>query len=240
VVFFAVGCSAPYLQQDNGHWQSLFNGNNLDGWTVKHHPDDKDTTFFSVVDGCIEANSLHVDKHDYVWLLTNKEYQDFIFKFRFQAYRDSPGNSGIQIRSRYDDSAFWLDGPQIDIHPTGPWRCGMMWDETREVNRWIYPNIPKGEWVNESMAPGNLIFYYANEGNSWNEMEITAVGNKIKTVLNGITITDFEGEGILNDAIHKKYNVGERGFIALQIHRNDKLKIRFTDIWIKEIPEHSK
>lgn len=217
-------------------WVSLFNGKNLDGWTIKCNPKDKDTDFWKVVDGTIEANSLNVDKHDYVWLLSSKEYTNFIFAFKFLAFKDSPGNSGIQIRSRYDDKAYWLDGPQIDINPPGPWRTGMMWDETRGVQRWIFPNIPKGKWVNESMAPKGLEFYYAKDG-KWNEMEITVRGLSVKAVLNGTTVTDFDGAGILNDAIHKEHNVGEKGYIALQIHVNDKLKIRYKDLRIKELPK---
>jgi len=65
-------------------------------------------------------------------------------------------------------------------------------------------------------------------------MEITARGLKLKAVLNGGTIMDYDGEGVLNDVLHKQRNVGEKGHIALQIHTGDKLKIRFKDIQIRE------
>jgi hypothetical protein len=63
--------------------------------------------------------------HDYVWLATEDTYSDFILRLKFQAYRDSPGNSGVQIRSRYDDAAAYLDGPQVDINPAGAWRSAV-------------------------------------------------------------------------------------------------------------------
>ena len=219
---------------DEAGWQSLFNGRDLDGWTVKCKPEDRAKPYWKVEDGTIVADSMDGAKHDYIWLLTNKEYSDFVLRLRFQAFRDNPGNSGVQIRSRYDCAAGWLDGPQLDINPPGPWRTGMVWDETRGNQRWLYPNVPRGQWVNEAMAKPELKFRYSDEGDGWNEMEITARGVNLKAVLNGVTIMEFDGEGVLNDAVHKQRNVGERGHIALQIHTGDKLKIRFKDIQIRE------
>ena len=105
-------------------WQSLFNGNDLTGWTVKCKPEDREKGFWRVDKGTILANSMGQKGHDYVWLVSNKEYTDFVLRLRFQMFRDSPGNSGVQIRSRYDDEDGWLDGPQVDINPPGPWRTG--------------------------------------------------------------------------------------------------------------------
>ena len=175
--------------------------------------------------------------HDYVWLVTDREYSDFLLRLRFQAFRESPGNSGIQIRSRYDDEAGWLDGPQIDIHPSGPWRTGMIWDETRGSGRWLYPAVPKGQWVDPSMAKPDLRFYYADDEPAWNTLEITAVGTAITAVLNGITVTRYDGAGTLDDDTHRTHDVGRRGHIALQIHTGDQLRIRFRDIALQELPQ---
>lgn len=235
IVLLLAGCASepPIVAKEN--WVSLFNGKNLYGWTIKCKPADQKTTFWKVVDGTIEADSLKIKKHDYVWLVSNQEYKDFILNFKFQAFRNSPGNSGIQIRSRYDDQNFWMDGPQVDINPPEPWRTGMMWDETRDVSRWIYPDLPKGKWVNQSMAPKSIKMFYAEDSQKWNEMEITAIGNKIQAVLNGVLITNFNNNSILTDSAHEKYNVGQSGHIALQIHTGDQLKIRFQDILVKRI-----
>jgi hypothetical protein len=220
--------------EDEGAWTTLFNGKDLTGWTVKARPEDKAKNFWKVDDGAILADSMGAGKHDYVWLYSEKEYGDFVLRLRFQAYKDSPGNSGIQLRSRYDDAAYWLDGPQIDIQPPEPWRTGMMWDETRGARRWIYPNLPDGKWVDSSMAPKDHKFIFAGDGDGWNEMEIRAQGNKIEASLNGVKVANLDGAGILDDAIHKQRNVGRKGHIAIQIHANDQLKIRFKDIQIRE------
>ena len=139
------GCASQGVPSDHAGWTTLFNGKDLIGWTVKCVPADRDKEFWRVEDGVIFADSIGRNKHDYIWLLTDRPYSDFVLRLRFQAYRDSPGNSGVQVRSRYDDQAGWLDGPQIDIHPPKPWRTGMIWDETPDVKRWLYPDVPKGE-----------------------------------------------------------------------------------------------
>ena len=215
-------------------WVSLFNGEDLSGWVVKAKPEDQGKNFWFVNDGYIEANSLGRGDHDYIWLYTEKEYGDFEIKYQFQAFRESPGNSGIQVRSRYDEETYWLNGPQIDIHPPGFWRSGMMWDETRGNQRWIFPDIPDGEWVDSTMAIADHDLYF-EEDEVWNEMRVKARGTKIEAWLNGHKITDYEGAGTLDNTLHKNLNVGEKGHIALQIHTGDELKIRFKDIYIKEL-----
>jgi len=218
-------------------WKPLFNGRDLTGWTVKCKPADRNKDFWKVEDGTIVADSMDHKGHDYVWLVTDREYSDFLLRLRFQAFRENPGNSGIQIRSRYDDEAGWLDGPQIDIHPSGPWRTGMIWDETRDSGRWLYPAVPKGQWVDPSMAKPDLLFHYADDEPAWNTLEIRAVGATITAVLNGITVTRYDGAGTLDDDTHRTHDVGLRGHIALQIHTGDQLRIRFRDIALQELSQ---
>jgi hypothetical protein len=57
----------------------------------------------------------------------------------------------------------------------------------------------------------------------------------IETRINGNRVTVFDAQGILNDEIHKAKNAGEGGSIAFQLHINDELKIRFKDIFIREL-----
>ena len=216
---------------------SIFNGKDLSGWTVKAVPADADKNFWSVEHGAILANSVGQPDHDYVCLLTDKEYENFVLALEFQAFRNCQGNSGVQIRSRYDNKENWLDGPQIDINPPGYWRCGMIWDETRDNTRWLYPEIPKGTWVDTTMAVDGIKFYYSENEPAWNSLEIIADGPRLKAVMNGITIMEWDGDGVLNDDNHRKYNVGIKGHIALQIHKNDELKIRFRNIKIKELED---
>lgn len=214
-------------------WASLFNGKDLQGWTVKCKPEDQSKKYWTVKDGHIEVNSLGDSDHDYVWLMTDKEYKDFSLKLKFAAFRNSPGNSGVQIRSRYDEVEGWLDGPQVDIHPQGPWRSGMMWDETRGMNRWIYPDVAKDEWVDESMREKAPDLFYSDNDLRWNELEITVKAWSVVTYLNGTKITDFNNKSLLTTEHHKKYKVGKKGYICLQLHIKDELKMLYKDIMIK-------
>lgn len=216
-------------------WTPLFNGTDLAGWHVAGRPEDVAKGFWRVADGAIEADSMGRKGHDYVWLLSDGEYGDFELELQFQAFRDSPGNSGVQLRSRYDEEAFFLDGPQVDIHPRGPWRTGMIWDETRGSSRWLWPPVAKGRWVDESMAVSNRVWRFSDEGDGWNRLAVRAAGTHLRAELNGVAVMDWEGAGVLDDEVHRGRRVGLRGHLALQIHRNDELHIRFREVRIREL-----
>ena len=85
--------------------------------------------------------------------LTEDEYSDFERALKVQTYRDSKGNSGVQVRSRYDGDAGWLDGPQVGINPPAPWRSGFIYDETREAKIWISPIAGKPSVARPEHAP---------------------------------------------------------------------------------------
>lgn len=205
---------------------SLFDGSTLDGWTIQCLPKDRALSLaaWTVDQGTILANTLGHKDHFYIMLVTNKEYGDFVLRLRFQVERHVRGNSGIQIRSRYNAQTGWMEGPQIDINPPNPQLTGKLWNEGPGEHRWL-SNEP---------VPG-LKFFYADEGGGWNDLEITAQGMRIKSVLNGVTVVDYDGSGVLDDALHTKHNVGIRGAIGLQIHAYDELKLRFKDLRIKEL-----
>lgn len=222
-------------------WTNLFNGKSMDGWTVHCQSQDKDKVFWTVNNGAIECNSIGRPEHKYVWLMHEGEFSDFDLRLKFQVFRTSPGNSGVQFRSRYDSSenareGGWLNGPQADIHPPTPFRAGLIYDETDGVNRWIYPSMP--DWkVDEKDVPKaalqTCLVYADDNPNAWNTMEINCHGMKIETVVNGNKVIDFYATGILDDEIHKQKNVGTSGKIALQLHSSDELLIRYKDIQIK-------
>jgi hypothetical protein len=242
----AVVCGC--VQQTNNHgqnkdgWKSLFNGKDLSGWEVKCLSKDRDKMFWKVKDGVIECNSLGIPKHDYVWLMTEQEYSDFELRLKFQIFESSKGNSGVQFRSRYDDSdsaprGGWLNGPQIDIHPPMPLRTGLIYDETQGVRRWIYPSLEDSSIVVNKApraAHETELKYADNDPDAWNTLILVCNGMKIKTYVNGRNISDYDAAGILDDQLHKIHNVGTKGKFALQLHTGDELLIRFKDIEISE------
>ena len=233
---FIVLCFAS-CNQDK--WEQLFNGKDLSGWTVVCQPQDQDKGFWTVENEAILCNSTDRKDHDYVWLINDREFGDFELQLKFQAYSDSPGNSGLQFRSRYDYTAKdggWLNGPQVDINPPQPmpWRTGLIYDETDGVNRWIYPSLPNWEMPKE-YEPKEHIFKYSEDGDGWNDLTLICRGMHIKTLVNGIVRTDWDATGILDSELHMKHNVGRTGHFVLQLHSGDDLRMRFKDIRIKEL-----
>ncbi len=242
VVTFLSSC---LFSCNNGRWESLFNGEDLEGWTVKCLEADQGKLYWGVKDGSIVCSSMGDGDHNYVWLATEREFTDFHLKLKFQVFRESDGNSGVQFRSTYDNSdsanyGGWLNGPQVDIHGPLPFRTGLIYDETEGVRKWVHPSLP--DWrIEPEQAPESALLttlsYYEDDPETWNSMEIICKGMLVETFVNGNQVTIFNGEGILNDDAHRLQGSGEKGCIAFQLHMNDELKIRFRDIYIKELAQ---
>jgi hypothetical protein len=232
--------AAPPARDANAGWVSLFDGKSLGGWRVHCLPADVDKIFWTVRDGAIVCDSLGRKDHHYVWLVHEGEWADFELELEFQAFRSSPGNTGVQIRSRFDASPAapnggWLDGPQVDIHPPAPFRTGLIYDETRSEKRWIHPSLPSSKIEPRSTPPG-FTFRYAEDNDGWNQLRIMAHGTSVTTILNGVTTATFDGAGLLDNEAHRQLNVGLRGHIALQLHVRDELKIRFRRLRLRVLP----
>jgi hypothetical protein len=211
----------------DGGFVSLFDGKTFNGWTVRCLAKDTDLakTAWTVDKGTLLADTKGHKEQFYIWLTTNKEYGDFVLRLRFQCERGVNGNSGIQIRSRYIAETGWMEGPQIDIDPSRPQgTTGKLWNEGPGQHRWL---------SNEPVQGVKLL--YADEGDGWNDLEITAKGMRIKSVLNGVTVVDYDGSGVRDDELHKSHHVGTRGVIGLQIHQHNEVRLRFKDIRIKEL-----
>ena len=224
--------------RQNSEWEQLFNGKDLSGWTVECKPEDVDKKIWTVEDGAISCNSIDKGEHGHVWLVNEREFKDFELHLKFKAFADSPGNSGLQFRSRYDSNlqGGWMNGPQVDINPPEPmpWRTGLIYDETYREKRWIYPNLPGWE-MPEEYKPDKFIMKYSEDGDGWNELILICKGMQVKTIVNGIVRIDWDATGTLDNENHKKHNVGESGRFAFQLPSGNKLKIKYKDIRVKEL-----
>lgn len=211
---------------------SIFDGSSLSGWKVYANAEDVKKNYWIAEDGTITCNTMGDKNHGAVWLFYEKELQDFELKLKFQVYKNSPGNSGIQVRSRYYEGGD-IDGPQFDIHPPIPFRTGLLYDESDHYNRWLYPSKP--DWnISAEDVENRATLYYAEDSPAWNTLHIICQGTHLKSILNGVVVTDMDAKGIIDDNIHKEQNVGMSGKIALQVHAGDEILIRFKDILIKE------
>ena len=166
-------------------WQDLFNGRNLKGWTKLNG-----TAEYKIQEKGIVGISKSGTPNTF--LATNKMYDDFILEFDFKV--DDGLNSGVQFRSNslkeYQNGR--VHGYQFEIDPSDRSWTGGVYDEARRG--WLYPMTI------------NPIGQKAFKHNQWNKARIEAIGNSIRTWVNGVPCAD-----ILDD-------VTKSGFIALQVH----------------------
>lgn len=189
-------------------WQSLFDGESLEGWE-RHSGEAK----YTIEEGCIVGTS--VPKTGNSFLCTARTYSDFIFECEFKV--DPVLNSGIQFRSQFFDEATEIplgDGKtktipadrvfgyqyEIDNEPkrNRMWSAGI-YDESRRG--WLYPGS-KGGNAAEFSKQGQQVINV--EG--WNTVRIECVGDSIKTWLNGELRADFQDD------------LTPAGIFGLQVH----------------------
>ena len=222
------------IKKSNDGFISIFDGKTLDGWKVYSTKKDSEKNYWTVENASITCNTMGDKDHNAVWLFYEDTLDNFELKIKFQTYKTSPGNSGLQLRSAYNPETGNIDGPQIDIHPPSPFRTGLLYDESDDYNRWLYPNMPDHKLTPEE-ANNQSTSFYADESPAWNELHIICNGTQIKSILNGTVVTDFDGTGILDDLVHNAQGVGMSGKIALQVHGKNEILIRFKDIQLKKL-----
>lgn len=232
--------AAPELFAREG-WINLFNGRNLSGWTQK-----SGNARFFVEDGCIVGEAVSESDTNSV-LGTKKDYDNFILELDFKV--DHQLFSGVHIRSQYaaKDTPWEWDGRpltipaghvygylvMIDPSPNHRWWTATLYDQRwwtagiyDEMRRmWLYPGVLGGD-PDEFSRQGRKIFHT----NDWNHLRIEAVGDSLKTYLNGVLCA------------HVKDSMTLKGFIGLQVrawisdddHETlEGAKVRFKNIRLK-------
>jgi hypothetical protein len=166
-------------------WQPLFNGKDLTGWKQLGG-----AAKYTVKNG--EINGITVANTPNSFLITEKEYGDFIFEVDVKL--DSPSNSGIQFRSesKADFQNGKVFGYQMEIDPSPREWSGGVYDESRRG--WLYPME-----LNEKNK-------FRFKTGKWYHYKIECIGTSIKTFINGKQMAH-----VIDDATRK-------GFIALQVH----------------------
>jgi hypothetical protein len=170
----------------DGPWHELFSGKNLKGWERLDG-----SAEFRVEHGMIIGISKAGTPNTF--LATKKKYADFILEYEMKMDRGL--NSGVQFRStsHKPDGMPRVNGYQVecDDHADRPWVGGIYEEAARG---WLYP-----------MSYNQDAFRVFRPGD-WNQFRIEAIGNKIKTFVNGVSFAN-----LVDDA-------RTEGFIALQVH----------------------
>ncbi|MCA9041549.1 MAG: DUF1080 domain-containing protein [Planctomycetaceae bacterium] len=193
---------------------SLFNGQDVSGW---HHlagdkTETEGITGYVVNDGiikCAEGGK---------FLFTPEKYADFVFRLEYRL--PEGGNNGVGIRSSIPGNPAF-DGMEIQLLDDTAEKYKALGDY--QYNGSVYGVIPAER--------GHL-----NPVGEWNKMEITAIGSKIKVVLNGATIVDGDiVEATKNGILDKREHPGlfnETGHIVLCGHGDP---VEFRNISVKKI-----
>ncbi len=189
-------------EKDTTPWQEPFNGTSFDGWTIKGG-----NATYEIRDGVIVGKTVHDTPNTF--LTTDQHYGDFILELDYKV--DSTMNSGIQIRSNslphYRNGR--VHGYQIEIDPSKrSWSAGI-YDEQRRGWLNTLKNNPKAR--------------AAFKQNEWNHYRIEAIGDTLKTWINGVAASY-----LIDDKTAK-------GFIGLQVHSIGKDKQAGTEIKWKNI-----
>ena len=148
-------------------FKSLFNGKDLDGWTI--HGTEK----WYVNNGELVCES-GPDKQ-YGYLSTKKPYKNFDLRLKFKL--EANGNSGVFIRSGIEGTK--INGWQVEVAPLGHSTGGIYESYGRG---WLLKPNPEDE---KQLKP-----------HSWNMMRILAKNDSIITWLNGKKMVQLKDEKI--------------------------------------------
>lgn len=166
-------------------WTPLFNGKDLSGWKQTGG-----NAEYKVENGAIVGVTKLKTPNSF--LATEKKYGDFILEMEFKM--DENMNSGVQIRSIADSeiNGGRMHGLQYEIdNSPRAWTAGL-YDEARRG--WLYPL---------DLNPKAKAAYKHGE---WNKIRVEAIGNSVRTWLNGVPcanlIDDLTMEGIIGLQVH--------------------------------------
>jgi len=198
LVILASSCSQT--KEIGPPFVDIFDGKTLDGWHILGGD-----ASYEVKDGTIVGTSTLNTTNTF--LCSKELYSDFILEFEYKV--DPKLNSGVQIRSNsipvYRDGV--VHGYQIEIDPSErAWSAGIYEEQGRG---WLYSleENPKAQ--------------RAFKQNQWNSYRVEAIGDTLKTWINGV------------EAAHLIDDQTESGFIGLQVHGigNDKEKNGTQVVW---------
>jgi hypothetical protein len=184
-IMLVFSLTAVQAQKNKNGWVDLFNGKDLTGWKQLNGK-----AKYEVKDGAIVGTSVMDTPNSF--LTTEKDYGDFILECEVKV--DNKLNSGIQIRSlsKPEHQNGRVHGYQVEIDPADRAWSGGLYDEARRG--WLY--------TLEINPPAKKAF----KRDAWNKYRIEAIGNSIRTFVNGVPVA------------HVIDDMTPVGFICLQVH----------------------
>jgi len=142
------------------------------------------------------------------FLVYERELADFVLELELK--NDSPGNSGIQVRSHMENGL--VCGYQIEVDPSPRAWSGGLYDEAKS---WLQ-SLEHDEYARTAFHPGE-----------WNAYRIECCGPLIRAWVNGIPTCDF----------HE--SKARAGLLALQLH-DPATRVRWRNLRLWELPAPAK
>ena len=211
LIALLTGC----VSSQNNEWQSLFNGQDLQGW--RNYNQQSISEKWIVEDGTI-----HLTEKGGQHIVYDQPFKDFELKLQWKI--SERGNSGIFIRSSEGDQYPWMSGVEMQIlddekHPNGK-----------------NPLTKAGSCYDLIAAPVGAV----NKAMEWNDVHIIVKGSHYQFFLNGVKTADFDVESaewkaLIASSKFKKYpgfSENKQGFICLQDHADP---VWFRNIKIREL-----
>ncbi|MCH7409295.1 DUF1080 domain-containing protein [Belliella sp. DSM 111904] len=189
-------CNSEDPVEEDG-WVSLFDGQSLDGWKAVMGKAD-----FEIKDGEIVGTAVYGTPNTF--LITEETFEDFILEFELKINHIS-SNSGAMIRGQFDEAARdgqgLVYGYQIEADPSERAWSGGLYDEARRG--WLYPL---------ELNPEAKSAFKMGE---WNKYRIEAIGNEIKSWINGqevaYVVDDMDSRGFIGLQVHSIYDEAHAG-----------------------------
>jgi len=184
----------------DGQWKKLVK-KDLSAWEQLNG-----TAPFKVEKGGVVVGTTVLDSPN-SFICTKEKYSDFILEF--DTWFDPQMNSGVQFRSesKADYQNGRVHGYQVELDPSARAWSGGIYDEARRG--WLY-TLDKNPAGQKALKVGE-----------WNHYRVEAIGNSIRTWINGVPCAD------LVDGLTPS------GFIALQVHSigTDQTKVGLQVKW---------
>lgn len=190
--------------------QQLFNGKNLDGWSIYVSDSTiKPASFFYVKDGVIETPGVPTG-----YLRTKKEFENYRLHVEWR-YPEKPTNSGVFIHTvgpdkiwprHYQCQLKHLSAGDFIIQDVGL---------SATVRDTVYVSTEKVKPIAPKMKPSS-----EKKAGEWNSFDIVCKGNTVEVKVNGV---------LQNYATNCSES---KGGIGLQAEGS---KIQFRNIWIEKL-----
>ena len=206
LLMFSFTCLTA-MAADDDDFEPLFDGETLAGW----HGNEE---LWSAEDGAI-VGATDGEIPDNTFLISDREFSNFVLKVKFRLHNHE-GNSGVQFRS---DELEEFNGNELPPFVVGGYQADIASERYMGI---LYGEKTGRGIIEDTSDEVRAALEEAVRKDGWNEYVITADGDHITQVLNGVTTVDIEDpEG------------ADSGIIGLQLHRGHNMRISFKDVLIK-------